>query len=425
MGNIVGGGKTVFDAASKGNLRDVKKRLDAGENANAVDKSRRSLLHHSAGHGHTNITALLLERGANPNARTKSGNTPVHSAAYFGHLQDLQYLIAFGGSVKLKNKEGKTAMARAHGNGKKAIASFLSDIDKGKITAFKVAEELKIDRTKIMKALKPTARSTPPPSPRPNKERSVQPAEVPPTPSKQQKKKQKEEKQRQKQKKDKLTPTNNENRTNENKKSLAVDNIPTITLHGHTSNTTNSNNHSAMPSKQRTSMVPKTTTTTTTTTATTAAPSTSNTTVSSDEPVDIFISLRFSEAITGAEALRDKLEKKGLNVFLCAVQAGGDIMDQIVKNIDACKLVVIMGTTTYGQETDAPFSTCEELKFIMNEKKEMFLVKMCERFETPLARFHLGGNVAYYMWTPKTSSKQKNVPSELVDAIVTKFSSIS
>eukprot|EP00043_Microstomoeca_roanoka_P011270 m.106341 g.106341 ORF g.106341 m.106341 type:complete len:323 (-) comp15149_c0_seq3:43-1011(-) len=147
-------------------------------------------------------------------------------------------------------------------------------------------------------------------------------------------------------------------------------------------------------------------------------------TASSNDSPDIFISLRFGEAHAAGEALKTRLVAKGLRVFLCAVQAGGDIMTEIVNNIDKCKMVVIMGTKTYGTQTEAAFSTHEELKFIVNEKKEKFLVKMCDRFDDPLARFHLGGHVSFHLWQPQSEAEQRQVPDALVNAIMQKLSSV-
>eukprot|EP00911_Craspedida_sp_UC1_P001797 UC1_evm1s1373 len=141
---------------------------------------------------------------------------------------------------------------------------------------------------------------------------------------------------------------------------------------------------------------------------------------------DIFISLRFGEALDAAKGLKAALEARdrGLNVFLCNEQAGADLMDAIVENISACKLAVVMGTLTYGAAGTTAFSTKEELKFIVSRKKPMFLVKMCDDFEAPLAQFHLGDSVMYHLWRPRTMSSKRSPPSDLVDAILAKLRSV-
>ena len=140
--------------------------------------------------------------------------------------------------------------------------------------------------------------------------------------------------------------------------------------------------------------------------------------------LDIFLSLRFGEAMAAAEELKLALEAQGLSVFLCAVQVGGDLMDEIVQNIDRCRLVGILGTKTYGKDTGLGFCTADELKFIISEKKAIFLVKMCDRFEEPLTRFRLGDHVAYYPWQPRNEAEQRILPADLVGAICTKLKSL-
>eukprot|EP00049_Salpingoeca_infusionum_P028123 m.36438 g.36438 ORF g.36438 m.36438 type:complete len:515 (-) comp9998_c1_seq2:63-1607(-) len=142
------------------------------------------------------------------------------------------------------------------------------------------------------------------------------------------------------------------------------------------------------------------------------------------DTTQIFISLRFGEALSAGKALKDKLTARGFSVFLCAVQAGDNLMREIVFNISKCKLVVILGTRTYGMDTGVGFSTFQELEFIINRKKPMFLVMMCEDFEEPMAQFHLGSSIMHHPWHPATEQEQTNVPDELVSAIACKFQSL-
>eukprot|EP00730_Choanoeca_flexa_P006683 TRINITY_DN12203_c2_g4_i16.p1 TRINITY_DN12203_c2_g4~~TRINITY_DN12203_c2_g4_i16.p1 ORF type:complete len:269 (+),score=68.95 TRINITY_DN12203_c2_g4_i16:111-809(+) len=136
---------------------------------------------------------------------------------------------------------------------------------------------------------------------------------------------------------------------------------------------------------------------------------------------DIFLSLRFGEALPAAEALKVKLQAKGVSAFLCAVAAGGDLVDEIVENIDACRLVVILGTKTYGKDTGVGFCTKDELKFIIGEKKKIFLVKMCDRFDEAIARFRLGPHIMYHLWKPVSEAEQRQVPDVIVDEIIDKL----
>jgi hypothetical protein len=72
-----------------------------------------------------------------------------------------------------------------------------------------------------------------------------------------------------------------------------------------------------------------------------------------------------------------------------------------------------MGTRTYGKDTGAGFSTFEELRFIKNEPKPFFLVKMCERFEEAETRFRLDPSVAYFQWLPGQPMSGDLVPQVL------------
>lgn len=137
--------------------------------------------------------------------------------------------------------------------------------------------------------------------------------------------------------------------------------------------------------------------------------------------LDVFISVRFAEGMKAAEALKAALERKGANTFLCAVEAGGDIFEEIVDAISNCRLAVIVGTKTYGKQTGSTFSTRDELKFIKQEKKPMFLIKMCDKFEESFARFTLGDGIAYYQWKPANEAAQSQLPNDMCDRIVAKL----
>jgi WD40 repeat protein len=134
----------------------------------------------------------------------------------------------------------------------------------------------------------------------------------------------------------------------------------------------------------------------------------------------LFISLRFAEAINEATALKTALEAKGISTFLCAVEPGGDICTEIVNALHDCQLAIIMGTKTYGKNTRAGYSTFEELRFIIDELKPFFLVKMCGKFEERETRFRLGSSVSYFLWTPGHP-----IPADLVTKIVEKLSSVT
>jgi hypothetical protein len=130
----------------------------------------------------------------------------------------------------------------------------------------------------------------------------------------------------------------------------------------------------------------------------------------------VFISLCFGEAMKEAKVLKAALEARGISAFLCAVPEGDSIASAVADAIDACRLVVVMGTQTYGKDTGIGFSTFQELQFIIDEKKPMFLVKMCERFELSLTRLRLGGDICYAPWAVGAA-----LPAGLVDRVIQKL----
>mmetsp|Transcript_28717 Transcript_28717/g.73427 ORF Transcript_28717/g.73427 Transcript_28717/m.73427 type:complete len:84 (-) Transcript_28717:179-430(-) len=79
-------------------------------------------------------------------------------------------------------------------------------------------------------------------------------------------------------------------------------------------------------------------------------------------------------------------------------------------------MVIIMGTETYGSEGTVKFSTKEELRFIMEEEKPFFLVKMCDRFKDAGTRFKLTASKSYIMWKKGTP-----LPSNLISELEKKY----
>lgn len=127
-------------------------------------------------------------------------------------------------------------------------------------------------------------------------------------------------------------------------------------------------------------------------------------------PAPVFISFRFGEAKTEAFALKAALKSCNISCFVCEVFEGEDIASAIIQALCGCKLVLILGTESYGHNTGAGFSSFEELRFIFNEKKPFFLVKMCERFSEPETRFRIGNETAYFHWSPGTPLPEDLVP---------------
>jgi hypothetical protein len=60
----------------------------------------------------------------------------------------------------------------------------------------------------------------------------------------------------------------------------------------------------------------------------------------------VFISLRFGEAMEEAKVLKTALEARWVTTFLCDIPEGENICVAVANAIDACRLVVVMGTRT-------------------------------------------------------------------------------
>ena len=80
------------------------------------------------------------------------------------------------------------------------------------------------------------------------------------------------------------------------------------------------------------------------------------------------------------------------------------------------KMAIIMGSKTYGKKTESPFSTFEEMDFILREREEkpMFLLKMCDEWEEPQTRLMMGSR-KYKKW------EDGQVTQALVDEILEFF----
>jgi hypothetical protein len=133
----------------------------------------------------------------------------------------------------------------------------------------------------------------------------------------------------------------------------------------------------------------------------------------------VFISMRVSEnrADGAAAQLMDALEAVGISCFVCGgTPVGDNIAADIACALDACELLVVLGTEEYGTQGESQFSTREELQFAVDHDKPIFLVKRCDEFADPLTRFHLPASMLCVEWAPFTG-----MPLDLVDKIVSKL----
>jgi hypothetical protein len=120
----------------------------------------------------------------------------------------------------------------------------------------------------------------------------------------------------------------------------------------------------------------------------------------------VFVSFRFCEAETEAKALKVALGQRNISAFVCDIPPGGNIEEAIVTALSKCKLVVILGTETYGEKGTTHFSTYNELLYVLQYLPDnYFLVKMCTEFKHPMTKFRLSSSVSWFDWTDGTVDK--------------------
>eukprot|EP00966_Prymnesium_polylepis_P030537 710635-Prymnesium_polylepis.1 len=108
--------------------------------------------------------------------------------------------------------------------------------------------------------------------------------------------------------------------------------------------------------------------------------------------------------------------KRGFSCFVSGEALPGDnIADRITKNLHGAKMVIFMGTPTYGTKTTA-FSTFEEMQYAQAKKKNIFPIRMLkdeETFAIPATDVYFESGVKWALWVPATP-----MPRGLVDQMV-------
>ena len=92
------------------NIKEVRRHLDEGANANQIDNNSQTHLHHAAKSGNTQIAQALSDRGANVDPKDNEGRTPLHLAAANGHAPMIDLLITQGADVQSQDKNGRVAL---------------------------------------------------------------------------------------------------------------------------------------------------------------------------------------------------------------------------------------------------------------------------------------------------------------------------
>jgi ankyrin repeat protein len=103
----------LLNAASDGNLRDVRDSLAQGAGINAADENKQTPLIRASMGGHLDVVGLLLGKGADVNARDIGNATALHWALEGKHIAVARLLVEKGADVKAMDAHGATVLALA------------------------------------------------------------------------------------------------------------------------------------------------------------------------------------------------------------------------------------------------------------------------------------------------------------------------
>jgi len=119
----------IFEEIEKGNLDVVKQWLKGGQDADYVDKRKRTLLMHAAMGGHASIVKMLLEKGASMSVADQYGYIPPYFAG--GDLETVRLFIDRGVSVTSDIsgcKEKETFLLHASFSNSPELITYLLDL---------------------------------------------------------------------------------------------------------------------------------------------------------------------------------------------------------------------------------------------------------------------------------------------------------
>lgn len=132
----------------------------------------------------------------------------------------------------------------------------------------------------------------------------------------------------------------------------------------------------------------------------------------------VFISVHDHDALDFARKLGKRLEETWTHdVFVCAVPLDGkrNDIETVVDQIDRADIFIVLGTKNYGREIGNLISTRQQLIYAIEERKPIFVVKMCAKFEESITRFLLPSSFASYLLPD--FKPEDDVPDSLVSEI--------
>ncbi len=109
-----------------GRLEEVKLFIDAGMDANALNRWGYVPLARAAMKGDLPMLRLLLAPGADIDARDEYGNTALYNAAHHSQPAAVRTLVGQGADLHIRNPAGENAYLTAAGHGNLPTAQFLA-----------------------------------------------------------------------------------------------------------------------------------------------------------------------------------------------------------------------------------------------------------------------------------------------------------
>ena len=115
----------LLAAATKGDVKEIRRLLKTGENPNQADENGRTALMWAA--DYSEATKVLLDNGATPNQANKDGGTALMCAAIGGHSDVIKILLDNGAEPNQADETGQTALIWAAVCGHSDTAKILLD----------------------------------------------------------------------------------------------------------------------------------------------------------------------------------------------------------------------------------------------------------------------------------------------------------
>lgn len=103
----------LFNAATSGEVSDVRCLLQLGRSVHETNKWKRTALSVAVEHGHLQLVEELIRQGSDIGAKSDDGRTALSYAVKEGRLDVVQLLIRQGADIESTDREGRNALSHA------------------------------------------------------------------------------------------------------------------------------------------------------------------------------------------------------------------------------------------------------------------------------------------------------------------------